>query len=132
LEKNFPELRGKVTGDNLPPPPLVALLLKFLTGVQLFGMVVALLGSNVFSYMGFRQVPSWYYSVEKNGVQLAILVYLLLPQVLSKYLVTGAFEIILDGSNTIYSKIATGRLPQLVEILEPLVAAGLKQVQEQQ
>jgi hypothetical protein len=107
-------------------------LLKFLSGLQLLGIVVGVLGSKVFSILGLRQIPSWYYGVEKNGVQLAILLYLLLPQILSKYLVTGAFEIMLDGSNTIYSKIATGRLPQLVEILEPLVAAGLKQVQEQQ
>jgi hypothetical protein len=111
---------------------LAELLLKVLSGIQLFGMVVALLGSNVFSILGFKQVPSWYYTVEKNGIQLAILVYLLLPQILSKYLVTGAFEIVLDGSNTLYSKFATGRLPQLVEIMEPLVAAGLKQVQAQQ
>ena len=55
---------------------MVELLLKLLSGIQLFGIVMALLGSNVFSMLGFRQVPHWYYGVEKNGVQIAILVYL--------------------------------------------------------
>ena len=76
MEDNFPELAGKVTGENYPPPPVVELLLKLLSGIQLFGIVMALLGSNVFSMLGFRQVPNWYYGVEKNGVQIAILVYL--------------------------------------------------------
>lgn len=104
-------------------------MLKFLSFVQLCGIALALLGSNVFNKLGFRQVPSWYYGVEKNGVQLAILVYLLLPQMLSKYMVTGAFEIIMDGDNTIFSKLAIGRLPQFADLLSPLAEAGLKHVQ---
>ena len=128
MEENFPELRGKVSGENYPPPPVIELLLKILSGIQLCGIVVALLGPNVFSLLGFRQVPSWWYSVEKNGVQIAILVYLLLPQMLSKWLVTGAFEIILDGDNLIFSKLAVRRLPQFADLLNPLVEAGLKHV----
>ena len=56
---------------------------------------------------------------------MAILVYLLLPQMLSKYLVTGAFEIELDGE-TIFSKLQTGRLPQYADLVDPLVNAGLE------
>jgi selT/selW/selH-like putative selenoprotein len=130
MHQNFPELVGKVTGDNLPPPPLVELLLKLLNGFQLAGLVVVVLGRNAFSLLGL-QVPSWYSSIEKNGVQLAILFYLLLPQVLSKYLVTGAFEIELDGES-IFSKIQTGRLPQFADLVEPLVSAGLEIVAKQE
>jgi hypothetical protein len=104
-------------------------VLKLLSGLQLCGIALALLGSNIFTKLGFRQVPSWYYSVEKNAVQLAILVYLLAPQMLSKYLVTGAFEIVLDGDNTIFSKLAIGRLPQFADLVGPLMEAGLKHVQ---
>jgi selT/selW/selH-like putative selenoprotein len=130
LHQNFPELDGKVTGDNFPPPPLVELMMKVLSAIQLCGMVVALLGSKIFSILGFQQVPSWFYKVEKNYVQLAIFLYLLLPQILSKYLVTGAFEIIMDGDVTIFSKIAMGRLPQYADLVDPLVNAGLKLVQQ--
>ena len=109
----------------MPPPPLVELLLKLLSGLQLGGLVVVVLGRNVFGLLGMRTVPTWFQSIEKNGVQLAILVYLLLPQMLSKYLVTGAFEIELDGE-TIFSKLQTGRLPQYADLVDPLVNAGLE------
>jgi hypothetical protein len=55
----------------------------------------------------------------------SIFLYLLLPQVLSKYLVTGAFEVIMDQEIPIFSKLATGRLPQMADLVEPLVKAGL-------
>ena len=85
------------------------------------------LGDKIFSLAGMSYVPSWYASVQKNGMQIAIFVYLLLPNMLSKYLVSGAFEIILDGQ-TIFSKIETGRLPQFGDLVTPLINAGLKQV----
>lgn len=128
MHQTFPELEGKVTGDNMPPPPLVELLLKILSGIQLAGLLVVVLGRNVFSLVGLNYVPAWFTTIEKNGVQVAILVYLLLPQILSKYLVTGAFEIELDGQ-VIFSKIQTGRLPQYADLVEPLVAAGLEMIQ---
>jgi len=130
MHQNFPELVGKVTGGNLPPPPLVELLMKMLSALQLAGLLVVVFGRNIFSLLGLPQVPTWYHTVEKNGVQLAILVYLLLPQVLSKYLVTGAFEILLDGK-IIFSKLETGRLPQYADLLEPLVSAGLQLVKRE-
>lgn len=128
IHQNFPELKDKVTGANMPAPPVVELLFKLLSFVQLAGLIVVIVGSNVFRLLGFSQVPTWYYSIEKNGFQLAIVVYLLLPQILSKYLVTGAFEIVLDGDNTIFSKLETGRLPQYADLVDPLVAAGLRLV----
>ena len=127
MHQNFPELEGKVTGGNLPPPPIVELLLKLLSMFQLAGLVVVVLGRKAFSLIGFTTVPSWYYTIEKNGVPLAILLYLLMPQILSKYVVTGAFEIELDGV-TIFSKLQTGRLPQYADLVEPLVEAGLRLV----
>ena len=125
LEANFPELRGKITGDNYPPPPVAELALRILSVVQLLGIVMVFLGSNVFTMIGFRQPPSWYHVVEKNGIQLAIVLYLLIPQILSKWMITGAFEIILDGDMTIFSKLETGRLPQYADLVNPLVKAGL-------
>jgi hypothetical protein len=69
LEYNFPELRGKVTGDNYPPPPLVELLLKVMSIVQLMGIVLAMLGGNAFRFLGMNQPPSWYSNVvEKNAM----------------------------------------------------------------
>jgi selT/selW/selH-like putative selenoprotein len=130
MHLNFPELVGKVTGDNLPPPPIVELLFKLLSFLQLAGVLVVILGRNTFSLMGLPAVPTWYDSIEKNGVQLAIFIYLLMPQVLSKYMVTGAFEVVLDGV-TVFSKLQTGRFPQYSDLVEPFVDAGLKLIQAQ-
>ncbi|KAL3935106.1 MAG: hypothetical protein SGBAC_009309 [Bacillariaceae sp.] len=127
LYANFPELQGKVTGDNFPPPPMAELLLKFLNIFQMCGLLFVFLGDKIFSLFGMSYVPSWYGWVSKNGMQIAIFLYLLLPNVLSKYLITGAFEIILDGE-TIFSKLQTGRLPQMDDLVAPLVNAGLTQV----
>lgn len=126
MERNFPELRGRITGDNYPPPPAVELLLKLMSLLQLCGIVMAVLGSSVFRLLGMRQTPAWYSKAEKNAIPLAIGLYLVLPQLLSKYLVTGAFEVVMDGGITIFSKLATGRLPQMADLVGPLVEAGLK------
>lgn len=126
MEHNFPELQGKVSGANFPPPPLAELALKILGVVQMFGMAFALLGTNVFSLIGMSYVPSWYDGVRRNGVQIAIFIYLLIPQILSGYMVSGAFEISLDGE-LIYSKLGTGRLPQFDDLVKPLLEKGLRQ-----
>ncbi|CAJ1942246.1 unnamed protein product [Cylindrotheca closterium] len=129
LYANFPELRGKVTGDNYPPPPTAELLLKILNVIQMCGLLFVFLGDKLFGVVGMSYVPSWYATVQKNGMQIAIFVYLLLPNVLSKYMISGAFEIILDGE-TIFSKLETGRLPQMGDLVAPLVNAGLTQVSQ--
>ena len=90
------------------------------------GLLFVFLGDKLFGVVGMSYVPSWYSTVQKNGMQIAIFVYLLLPNVLSKYLVSGAFEIMLDGK-TIFSKLETGRLPQMGDLVSPLLNAGLTQ-----
>jgi len=100
--------------------------MKIMSMIQMAGLLMVFLGDKIFALFGMSYVPSWYANVQKHGMQLAIFVYLLLPNMLSKYLVTGAFEISLDGE-IIFSKIETGRLPQFGDLVTPLVNAGLKQ-----
>jgi len=89
-------------------------------------MAVALLGENVFRLVGMSHTPSWYGDVQKNFVPLAIGIYLILPQILNGFIVSGAFEVVLDGSEIIFSKIKTGRMPQAEDLIGPLIKAGLK------
>ena len=98
MNRNFPELSGKITGSNYPPPPLAQYALKALGYLQIVGIVCIFLGKNLFHLFGFR-VPAWYSTFEKYGFQIAIFVFLLVPNMLSKYLITGAFEIILVSSH---------------------------------
>jgi len=125
IEQNFPELRGKVTGDNYPLPPIADLLLKILSLVQFAGMAVAMMGENIFRLIGMSRSPSWYDDVvKKNSVPLCIGLYLILPQILNGFVVSNAFEVILDGKETIFSKIATGKMPQAEDLIDTLTKAG--------
>ena len=69
MEHNFPELRGRVTGANYPPPPIVELILKLMSVVQLAGIVLAMVGGNAFKWIGMAQPPAFYTNVvEKNAM----------------------------------------------------------------
>lgn len=126
LESTFPELRGRITGDNYPPPPIAVLLNKILSFVQLAGMVVALMGENAFKLIGMPRPPSWYNDiVVKNSVPLCIGLFLVLPQILNGFTVSNAFEVVLDEKDTIFSKIVTGRMPNAEDLIDPLTKAGL-------
>ena len=102
--------------------------MKILSGVQFAGIIFVMLGTNAFRLIGMNSVPSWYEDVSKNGVQIAIFVFLVLPKVLSSYVITGAFEVTLDNDIMIFSKLEAGRLPQWQDLVNPLVEAGLTRV----
>jgi selT/selW/selH-like putative selenoprotein len=126
LESAFPELQGRISGGNLPPPPVVELLSNFLTVFQLIGIVFAVTGDSIFRMFGMQRTPVWYEDiVNKNGVPIMIFLYLVLPKILGSYVVSGAFEVMLDGTELIFSKIETGRMPQAEDLIAPLTKAGL-------
>jgi thioredoxin reductase-like selenoprotein T len=123
LESEFPGLN--VDGDNYPPPPLIELLMKVLQGIQLMAMGLIIFGDGLWTnILRFRAVPSFYVKVKEYSFQMGVLVFFILPQMLNKYIITGAFEMILDGV-TVYSKLATGRMPHAEDLLSPLEAIGL-------
>jgi len=126
LESSFPELRGNISGGNAPVPPTIELLLKIMTFFQFMGILFAVMGDGVFRFIGMPRAPSWYTDVVmKNSVPIMIGLFLILPQILNGYVVSGAFEVMLDGGNVIFSKIATGRMPQADDLIAPLTKAGL-------
>jgi selT/selW/selH-like putative selenoprotein len=119
LVNSFPELRGRIEGGNYPVPPIVDLLATLVSSMQLAGLVWMVMGGeNVLRLVGFRnQMPNFYYTIQKYGIQLGIFLFLILPQILGKWRITGAFEIYLDGDQVIHSKLATGDFPKVREIV---------------
>jgi selT/selW/selH-like putative selenoprotein len=123
LEGEFPGIH--VDGENYPIPPLIELLLKVLQGVQLLAMALIVFGDGVWTnILRLRSVPSFYYKIKEYSFQVGILIFFVLPQILNKYIITGAFEMVLDGV-TVYSKLETGRMPNAVDLVAPLQAIGL-------
>lgn len=92
----------------------------------MMGMAVAMLGDKAFRLIGMQQTPSWYHDVLlKNSIPIMIGLYLILPTILNGFTVSGAFEIYLDGTLLVFSKLEAGRLPNSEELIVPLRNAGL-------
>ena len=134
LEMQFPELQGRIQGGNFPPPPVIEFLTKLLTILQLVGMAWMMMGGDKLLRLlrlvdaNARQMPAYYYTIQQHLVQIGILLYLLMPQILGKFTINGAFELYLDNNeNLIWSKLQEGRFPTQTELIQMMVAAGLKQ-----
>jgi hypothetical protein len=134
FEEKFPELRGDggITGDLLPAPPFHEFLSKILSLCQLIGIAWIVLGGDKLlrmlpMYKAGRPLPAFYWTIQDNPVPIAIFLFLLAPQIVSKLRPSAAFEVYLDD-NLIFSMLKTGGLPTVDKLVNPLVAAGLKMV----
>lgn len=72
LENTFPELRGRVSGANYPPPPVATLMMNMLSVLQLFGVLYMVVGGEkLLRLVGFKnQLPRFYYTIQANGVSI--------------------------------------------------------------
>lgn len=123
LQGEFPGIY--IDGENYPPPPIIELLMKLLQAIQLLAMGLIIFGDGMWTnILRLRSIPSFYVKVKEYSFQTGILVFFILPQMLNKYIITGAFEMILDGV-TVYSKLHTGRMPNAIDLVTPLEAIGL-------
>jgi thioredoxin reductase-like selenoprotein T len=127
LEVTFPELTDKITGGHFPTPPLVNILLQLMTIIQFLTLAFIIFGNNLWTnVLMFRRVPSWYLKIKEHGFQFGILVFFVLPNVLNSYIVTGAFEIFVDGE-LVYSKIGTGKFPTAGNLVLAFTKLGLSE-----
>jgi len=128
LEGQFPELRGKITGANYPIAPVVALAQSVVSMLQMAGMAWMVFGGQtLFRFLGFSQPPAIYYTIQENGTQIGIALFLLIPQVIGRFAASGAFEIVLDGQKVLWSKLEEGRFPNADELTDPLIKLGFAQ-----
>lgn len=125
IEQEFPEMKGRVFGENYPVPSIIELVQQLLQLLQLFVMALMIFGDGLWTnVLRLSRVPEWYYPLKSYGFQFCIVVFFLLPQGLNRYIITGAFEMFVDG-RLVYSKLDTGRMPHVGDIRLPLINAGL-------
>jgi len=122
LEDEFP-FQVDVTGGNQPVEPIVQLILNLVSVVQMLTLACAIFGDKV--WLG-RQPPSLYYTIKGYGFGWVMLVFWILPQILNKWIITGAFEVFVDGK-LIFSKLEQGRMPTAADLTEPLIKIGMVQ-----
>ena len=122
----------------------------------MFALMVALVGESIFNNIpGFNGPPEFYFKMKNNPALSGLILFLVLPSYVQSFANTGAFEIYVDEklvrnylisiySSTnvvffltlvqlyiymctkIYSKLATGRMPNILEVFKALENAGLK------
>lgn len=122
LEQQFPELRGKITGGHFPPPPIVPLLNNLISFIHITTIAIVILGESFWTYIpSLRSPPSWYYKLKEYPMQTFMMIFFIIPSIVNSMSTSGAFEITLDGSVLLWSRIATGRFPdgpQLIDIFD--------------
>lgn len=127
LQKNYPSSIGDISGDNYPPPEYATLLMNIFSFVQMFTIAAIFIGEGIFKMIPFvSQTPQWFYAAKENPAFILMAVFLFIPTMLNSFVVTGAFEILLDGV-VIYSKLETGRMPTGPMIMEAFAKAGIKE-----
>ena len=122
LEDEFPH-QVNITGGNQPIEPIIQLILNLLSLVQMLTLACAIFGDKV--WLG-RQPPSLYYTIKGYGFGWVICVFWIIPQILNKWIITGAFEVTVDGV-LIFSKLERGHMPSASDLTEPLIKMGLVQ-----
>lgn len=125
LETEFPELRGKISGGNHPPPDWAVYAMQAISLVHMIAIVIIFMGENVWNYIPFvKQPPEWYRTCKQYPLQTFIGLFFILPTVVQSKFTTGAFEIMLDGE-VLFSKIATGKFPDGPGLIEMFQKAGI-------
>lgn len=167
LRTEFPAEWSEINGDNYPAPDWTNLAATVISVVQMFVVLVVLMGDAVWNYIpGFRSgPPEFYYKLKNNPALTFMILFLVIPSYVQSFANTGAFEIFLDDklvsqddvifdsssalvcvfANTsyahcilrgdgihytttkqIFSKLETGRMPNVAEIINALEKAGLQ------
>jgi len=126
LQKNYPSSIGDISGDNYPPPEYATLLMNIFSFIQMFTLAAIFAGEGIFKMVPFiSQTPQWYHTAKENPAFVLMAVFLFIPSILNSFVVTGAFEVILDGV-VIYSKLETGSMPTGPMIIEAFAKAGIQ------
>jgi len=124
LEERYPNQLGSIEAEQYPPP-LIGVVASQLAGFAQLAVVVLLLGGEkVFSFLGFAQPPAWYATVAENKMMTFGAVWFA-NNFANQLISTGAFEILVDDE-LVFSKLETGRLPTMRDIVHGFKRFGLE------
>lgn len=125
LQSEFPGQWNSIQGDNYPAPEWISYVGPIMSAVQLLAMALVLMGDSVWSYIpGFQGPPEFYYKMKENPALTFIVVFLVIPSYIQSFANSGAFEVYVD-QKLIFSKLESGRMPNVNEIIRSLESAGL-------
>jgi len=118
LEEHAPGL--EVVGSNYPMSPLKAFLAKLVTGAQMGVLGLTLGGEQLFPVR-----PPWLKALQESKLQSCLMAWFAGNMVSQNLRATGAFEVYYDGV-TLFSKLDSGRAPELALVVRDIMAAHAK------
>lgn len=126
LHNEFPGQWNSFQGDNYPAPEWTSYASPIISAVQMFAMVLIMVGDSLWTYVpGVQRPPEFYLKMKANPALTFIVVFLVIPSYVQSFANSGAFEVYVD-EKLIYSKLETGRMPNVAEIVRALESAGMK------
>ena len=131
LKEKFPDV--EVTGDVYPMSPICVFALQILSMLQLLAIGWMIFGGSTLlrSMRLVREnqpLPTWYHTLQENGVPIAIFLFLLAPNIVQNIGNTkGAFEVYLNDT-MVFSKLKTGNFPSMDDLINPLLHTGAKMI----
>jgi hypothetical protein len=97
LQNEFPGQWNSFQGDNYPAPVWTSYVGKVISAVQMFALMVALVGESIFNYIpGCNGPPEFYYKMKNNPALSGLILFLVIPSYVQSFANTGAFEIYVD------------------------------------
>jgi hypothetical protein len=97
LVKEYPGQWNSIEGGLYPAPEWTKYVSSLLSAVQMFTMIVALVGDSAWTYVpGFRTPPEFYYKMKENAALTFITIFLIVPSYVQSFAATAAFEIYVD------------------------------------
>ena len=97
LLSEFPGQWKSIQGDNYPVPDWTSYAAGVISAVQLFAMVLVMVGESLWTYVpGLRRPPEFYYKMKDNPAMTFIILFLVIPSYVQSFANTGAFEIYVD------------------------------------
>ncbi|GAB5034407.1 selenoprotein t [Nannochloropsis oceanica] len=137
--KSDPEQTFVIHGENYPPPPYAIFLATIMSYVQVAVFMLMVTGRVVFRLLG-AEPPAWFENMMNNKIQ-TFAIILLGNTAAASLAATGAFEITYFGppvggreggreggmvAHLVFSKLATGGMPNGHEILRRLRELGVE------
>lgn len=122
LSTRYPELAGRIRGENYPPPAYAQMVVSAVGSLQMGAIVMLLFGSKIFEMLKMPE-PELFGQMKENKMMTFMGIFMA-NSMANSLTSTGAFEVFLDG-NLIYSKLESGRMPNGRLMMDLLKDSGL-------
>jgi len=114
INRRYSEVQ--IQGENYPPPKLYQTLASILSIVKFVLIACILTGKNPFDFLGL-ETPHIYLWAQENMIYACFMLFFVSNAIETQLISTGAFEISLNEV-TIWSKLKSGRIPQVNELMQ--------------